>query len=181
MMIIRQPHPLDLFWRDLPEAVGDAFDAVEALPDGAPEEVVDRAVDAAVKKLEALLALPARGVEDILAKLDLLHVPGGPRTNFDMQVLIEEFCNVVSAGLQAGKSLQADQPQPEEVGPAPILATEPQDGEALEAWSMAQEMRKALLDKLQPHPDCLQALLNFEQAHLRFAMLLAHGKTGATQ
>jgi len=174
MIIIKQPHPLDMVWRDLPEIVGDAFDAIESLPDGTPNEEVDRAVDAAVEKLEAMLALPARGVEDILAKLDLLHAPGGPRTNFDMQVLIEEFCNVVNAGLQAGKSLQASAKLPQ-----PEVATITPDAEAHEAWEDFRAKTATFMQAAARGEQSIAQFLAMEQAREHLTALLIKPKRRA--
>lgn len=85
----------------------DAFDDVEALPSSATNEQIDELTDIALAKLNAMLALPARNVGDVLAKFNAAFTSQGElRAAVQVQALIEEFCNVVSVSLKAGEAFE---------------------------------------------------------------------------
>lgn len=111
-IIIQRPHPLDRLWAGLLEGVYQAFDAADNAPDDPdhPGEVdqiaAGAAYDIAQKRLAEMLAIPARNLEDVLSKLDVIFDEDGERIEGSLRPVLDEFLDLLNAGLAAGREYE---------------------------------------------------------------------------
>lgn len=110
-IIFTQPHPLDGLWTIAMNAVEDAQDAIDDLPEPYTNEEVDALVDKHSEAAQALLALPARHVADCIMKLDLTGpLEGGQIIWADRSAIISEMLTLIDAGIARGAKLKAINP-----------------------------------------------------------------------
>lgn len=92
--IIKSPHPLDAIW----SRASEDLDAANDLIDGREE-----AITAATM---AIMALPARNLGDCILKLDCAGIDTpNPRTDCDLQALMNEACGLIDTAVARGRSL----------------------------------------------------------------------------
>lgn len=105
-IIIKQPHPLDRLWTLINLDLEQADDALEALPDDCSSEDRDAAVFHRLNVIHAMMALPARHLDDCLAKLTASGCEDGDSLpGCNVRDILNEATDVLSAGIQRGAKL----------------------------------------------------------------------------
>jgi len=122
-IIIKRPHPLDRIWSGLPDRVQDAYMAIEAIDENsaAYDDEVEAACAVADERLDELLAVPSRNLNDVAMKFRLLHMRDGNFDRFPAEFasVLDEFLDMLEAGMEAGRKYEL------EMGGRPSLAPSP--------------------------------------------------------
>ncbi|WIA57798.1 hypothetical protein N6H05_08380 [Sphingobium sp. WTD-1] len=105
-IIIKQPHPLDRLWTLINLDLEQADDALEALPEDCSDEDRDAAVNHRLDVIHAMMALPARHMDDCLTKLIASGCEGGDSLpGCNVREILNEATRVMDAGLSHGVRL----------------------------------------------------------------------------
>lgn len=105
--LIRGPHYLDSIWSVAIAALEAAEDALEALGKDFSDDELDAAADKRTLAIQAIIALPARNFEDMIAKLMASGIEDGNiRSDCDLTAIINEMCLLQDAALQRGRAMQ---------------------------------------------------------------------------
>ena len=105
-IIIKQPHPLDRLWTLINLDLEQADDALEALPDDCSNEERDAAVDHRLSIVHAMMALPARHLDDCLAKLTASGCEHGDEVSgCNVREILNEAVQVMDAAMSRGGKL----------------------------------------------------------------------------
>jgi len=105
-IIIKQPHPLDRLWTLINLDLEQADDALEALPDDCSNEERDAAVDHRLSVIHAMMALPARHLDDCLIKLTASGCEDGDSLpGCNVRDIINEATALLGDGIWRGNKL----------------------------------------------------------------------------
>lgn len=110
-IILKQPHPLDGLWNIAAKAVSDTQDAIDNAPPNCADANMDALVYANAKAVLAVIALPARHVDDSIYKLSITGPLGeGTIADIDREAILNEAIDVVAAAYARGQKLRAVMP-----------------------------------------------------------------------
>ena len=104
-ILIKQPHPLDAIWQIANERHEAAREALDALPDTATQDEEDAASDAVTQAELAILALPARSMDDCIIKLMVSGMETGDvLTVINPSDIVNEMVRVLDEACQRGRN-----------------------------------------------------------------------------
>lgn len=105
-IILKQPHVLDTIWSMASDAVDKTQSAIDDLVAPYTNEEMDALVNANVAAILAVMALPARNIDDALYKLTISGpLDCGPMDGIDREAILNEALETVDAGRCRGRKL----------------------------------------------------------------------------
>ena len=102
--IIKTPHPLDKVWEAALKELDRACSAYRDAPDDIDDEADDILSDARYAAIDTVMALPARNIADVLAKIGAAgHGTPAPIDEYPLSSLINEATAVIDAAVARGR------------------------------------------------------------------------------